>query len=519
MLVSVKKIMQSGLVMKKSILFTFLLSISLTMVSQPFVYVNGGFVQVMQGESGWADLDHDGLPDAFITGNNYSGNKQFIYTRAYKNRNNDNFSHFKTNIPDVYLSAVSWGDYDNDGDEDLFITGETRDNKLYASIYRNNRTYFSKINTGIIPVRNGSADWGDYDNDGDLDLLITGETYGDKLVTKIYKNNGNGGFVDIRTSVTPVFYGDAKWIDIDNDKDLDIIVVGESYNRRKIGKIFRNDGSDQFVEIPNEIVSLSQSSLACGDLDNDGDTDFIASGETFGKRMISVAYKNTGKGGFVEEFSAFDGVRAGNIDLGDYDRDGDLDVLITGESYNWAITKIYRNDGKFNFVDIYAGLPGVSLGGAYWGDYDKDGDLDILLTGLDNCYDFNAKLYRNDGVYKVKKVEEETESGSIWITRQMNISKPDYYYFVYASCYCDPFGEGVKDFHAFVSNVHLGKEKYKLMERFNEIVMNNLVNWPKVDPGHRVSIGFLTKGEAEEGRQRVMNDYKDEGFIIHYVNW
>lgn len=505
--------------MKKCIFLIVFLHFAIVIFSQPFVYVDGGFVQVMQGESSWIDYNKDGYPDAFITGDHYSGNQLYVFTRLYKNQHNGAFNYQKNNIPNVYLSAIDWGDYDKDGDQDLIITGETDNNKFITDIFRNNNNYFSKVNENLTPVRNGSVDWGDYDNDGDLDILITGETYNEKLISKIYKNMGNGRFTDLNASLTSVYYGDAKWIDIDGDKDLDIVMTGEGYNNRKIGKIYQNEGSDSFVELPIEIVGLSQSSMACGDLDNDKDMDFIVSGETYGKRMITVAYRNDGKGNFSEGYSAFDGARAGNIDLGDFDRDGDLDVVLTGESYNWAITKIYRNDGKFNFTDIYAGIPGVSMGGAYWGDYDKDGDLDILLTGLDNCYDFNAKIFRNDGKYKVKKVEKEPESGSIWITREMHISRPDYYYFVYASCYCDPFGEGKNDFHAFVSNVHKAKKKYVLMERFNEIVMNNLVNWPKVDPGHRVSIGFLTINEAEISRKRIMDDYKNEGFIIHYVNW
>jgi len=508
-----------GLNMKRMALMAFWMAFNISVFSQPFTFIDAGFVQIMQGESGWKDFNKDGYPDVFITGVRYSGNDPFISSHLYKNKHKGTFDFMPTGIPDVYLSAFDWADFDKDGDEDLIITGETKDKKLIAAIYRNNQTHFSLMNSNFAPVRNGSVNCGDYDNDGDQDILLTGESTNGSLVTKIYRNNGNGSFTDIQVGMVSVFNSDAVWIDFDNDKDLDIIIAGETYNKRIVGKIYRNDENDSFSEVPYEIVALKQCSIKVGDFNNDNNTDFICTGETYGNRMITVVYRNNGSKGFSQVSSAIDGARAGNIDLGDYDRDGDLDVLITGESYNWAITKVYRNDGNFVFTDIFAAIPGVSLGGAYWGDYDRDGDLDILLTGLDNCYDFNAKLFRNDGVYKAKIVEKEEESGSIWITQDMNITRPLYYYFVYASCYCDPFDEGKKGFHAFISNVHRSERQYELMERFNDIVLNNLVNWPKVDAGHRVSIGFITKNEAEEGRIRVMEDYKDEGFIIHYVNW
>ncbi len=65
---------------------------------------------------------------------------------------------------------------------------------------------------------------------------------------------------------------------------------------------------------------------------------------------------------------------------GDYDNDGDLDILLTGDTGTEIISRVYRNDGE-TFADISAPLPGVKLGSVAWGDYDNDGDLDVLLSG------------------------------------------------------------------------------------------------------------------------------------------
>lgn len=493
--------------------------ISLNTFSQPFIYVDPGFVEVMQGAGAWTDYNKDGHLDAFITGDRYSGNEQFVFTGLYRNLKDDKFSYIKTGIKNVYISALDWGDYDKDGDDDLVLTGQMSNGEFISAVYRNNRSSFTLMNIYLVPVRYGSVQWGDFDNDNDLDILLSGETRDGNIVTKVYSNEGNNKFVDLKIPLTPVYMGSATWKDFDGDDDLDILVIGETYNSRCVGKLYRNEGNLNFVETNNYILPVGMSSAQWGDLDNDGDFDIITTGETQTGRLSTNIYINNGSGQFTEVENFLDACMAGNIDLGDYDHDGDLDIVITGESYEWSITRVYRNEGNMEFIDIHAGLPGVSLGGAYWGDYDNDGDLDILLLGLDNCYDFTTRIFRNDGVYEKKVEEKPLTAHSIFTAKEITIVRPSYYYFVYASCFCDPFQEGEKKFHAFVGNIHYSSRKYELMEKFNNIIIKNLETWPKVDAGHRVSIGFETKKEAEEGRRKVINEYIQEGFIVHYVKW
>ncbi|MDZ7742903.1 MAG: VCBS repeat-containing protein [Bacteroidota bacterium] len=441
-------------------------------------------------------------------------------SELHKNLKDGSFQLVSTGIKDVYLAGLDWGDYDGDGGQDLVLCGETHSGELFSGVYRYHKGYFSLVNNAITPVRDGSVEWGDYDGDGDLDILLTGEGADKMARCEIYRNMGGSKFQKIPLAITPVYNGTAKWIDIDGDKDLDVILSGQTSSGRYVGEFYRNDKNDGFKLIPMDLPALTLSDIAVGDLDNDGDPDFIMHGESINGNLMASVFRNNGNGSFTGMNSDILGTRSGNLDLGDYDADGDLDLVITGETYGESVTWIYRNNGGFKFEHIDAGLPGVSLGGAYWGDYDRDGDADLLLLGLDNCYDFSAKIFRNDGMYEKKAVAKEEEGRSIWTTRPLNISIKPYYYFVYASCFCDPFNEGTGNkFHAFVSNIHYATKKYELMEKFNSIIMKNIEVWPKVDAGHRVSVGFETREQAEFGRQTVIREYQEEDFIIHYVQW
>ena len=373
--------------------------------------------------------------------------------------------------------------------------------------------------TNLIPVRDGSVDWGDYDNDGDMDILITGESYNSKLVSKIYSNNGKNVFSPVNCGLDPVHLSSAKWSDYDNDGDKDILLSGQSYNGLVLTKVYKNNGNDNFTSLKLMIENLRMGDVGWADFDKDGKLDFIICGETINNQIYTKIYKNNGNDKFVEVKTNILGVRLGNIDLKDYDCDGDIDILISGESFESAITKVYRNDGKFVFNDIYAGLPGVYLGAAYWGDYDNDCDKDILIMGLNICDDFIAKLYRNDGKITKKNEPKKVKESGIWTTSTYHIpQRGPYYYFVYSSCYCDPYETG-QDYYAYISNIHYTKTPYDLHNAFNNLIVKYVSTWPEIDQGHRTSIGYKTKAEASKARANVIREYTEEEFHIRYVEW
>ena len=128
------------------------------------------------------------------------------------------FDTILVNLPGVSNSSVAWGDYDNDGDLDFLLNGYSPGGR-FSKIYKNDGSDNFTEQTGIslTGIRYGSVDWGDYDNDGDLDILLTGQDENYKSVAKIYKNNNGISFTE-QTSIvlTGVLVGYVDWGDYDN---------------------------------------------------------------------------------------------------------------------------------------------------------------------------------------------------------------------------------------------------------------------------------------------------------------
>ena len=140
-----------------------------------------------------------------------------------------------TGIAFPYTTVAAWGDYDTDGDPDLLTAGgESR-------ILRNDRISFSITVPDMPGGAVGSVVWGDYDRDGDLDALTGTRESG----VRLYRNDSNGVFAAISGDF-PTGESSVTWGDFDNDGDLDFIAVGTPYTETRI---FRNDGADHFTSV------------------------------------------------------------------------------------------------------------------------------------------------------------------------------------------------------------------------------------------------------------------------------
>ena len=308
-----------------------------------------------------------------------------------------------SSLDEVKYSSVAFGDYDNDGDLDIFITGMKSSGARISKFYKNDGSGTFTEDTGsfLEGVRYGSVAFGDYDNDGDLDILITGNNSSSIRISKLYKNDGSGFFTeDTGSSLEGVYRSSVAFSDYDNDGDLDILITGNKSGGR-ISKLYKNNGSGIFTEDTNSsLAGVEYSSTAFGDYDNDGDLDILIAGLNSSGARISKLYKNNGSGIFTEDTnSSLAGVEYGSVAFGDYNNDGDLDILITGAGASAGgdrNSKLYKNDGSGIFTeDTGSPLTGVYYSATAFGDYDNDGDLDILITGRDANYNKFSILYKN----------------------------------------------------------------------------------------------------------------------------
>ncbi len=304
--------------------------------------------------------------------------------------------------------SIAWGDFDNDGDLDLLVVGGPwGQQEPVAKIYRNDGNgVFTDTGANLTPVVAGSAAWGDYDNDGRLDILLTGQALVDGQlvpISKVYHNDGHGVFRDNGANLPGVFWGAVAWGDFDNDGRLDILLTGATASSPGVtSAVYHNNGNGSFTDIGANLVGMSESAVAVGDLDSDGWLDIVLTGFDYVHMQYATKVYRNVAGAFAEVATSLAGVIGGTVALGDYDNDGDLDILLTGSFGYQPVTKVYRNDGSNVFTDIGANLSGSYLGSGAWGDYDNDGRLDILLTGYATWPDssnpsFYAKVFRNDG--------------------------------------------------------------------------------------------------------------------------
>jgi FG-GAP-like repeat/FlgD Ig-like domain/Bacterial Ig-like domain len=294
-------------------------------------------------------------------------------------------------IPSLSSSSADWGDYDNDGDLDLLVTGSDGDPQTF--LFRNTAGIFSDVTPAALPgVEHGSTAWGDFDNDGDLDILISGNS-DSGIITRVYRRTARG-YVDILAGLPGCNYSAVSWGDYDNDGDLDILLSGYA-STGAIARIYDNHGG-VFTDISAGMDGLYTGFNTFGDYDADGDLDALVGGTASGIGINTDLYNN-GSGSFSQATGILLGLWRGEGDWGDYDNDGDLDILISGEATNYSnYSRVLSRYPSGDWGSIGAGLVELDYSSVDWGDYDNDGDLDILMTGRQINVNLVGVVYEND---------------------------------------------------------------------------------------------------------------------------
>ena len=394
------------------------------------------------------DYDGDGWQDLFFTnGKDWPGRPRRSSTlRLFRNNRNGTFTDVTRAAGlavEAYGMGAAIGDYDNDGDDDLFVTavGESR-------LFRNAKGVFTDVTkqAGLAGPNefSTSAAWVDIDRDGNLDLVVanyvqwtpqtdlfctldgtnksycTPESY-KGASARLWRNRGNGTFED-STSKAGLLDNTAKTLgvailDANNDLWPDLLLANDTQPNR----LYINNGKGAFSErgvlsgiaFSEEGIARAGMGVDAADYDRSGHASVMIT--NFSNQMLAL-YHNEGNGLFVDEAPRSAIGRASLLTLGfgcfffDYDLDGWLDIFVANGHIERDIERIqsrikyaqpahvFRNDGKGAFGEMTQSLgpamrqPRIGRGAAY-ADFDNDGDLDIVVTTNGGP----AVFLRNDG--------------------------------------------------------------------------------------------------------------------------
>ncbi|MBT4499160.1 MAG: T9SS type A sorting domain-containing protein [Gemmatimonadetes bacterium] len=353
----------------------------------------------------FGDYDNDGWPDLFIAETNR--------LRLYHNEGDGIFAEGNAAIqaeisPKEKGSGALFGDYDNDGDLDLFVPFGNFSSlqREMNMLLRNDRGVFVNVAeeaglTDALPTDN--AIWLDYDRDGHIDLYTGNLAFqpDDPTVrNKLYRNEGDGTFTDateaagLNIELHPRFggtHGGMAAGDFNDDgwPDLYVAVFGDR------NRLFLNDGAGGFVDVTtNQIGDPGEvSGIAVGDINNDGDLEiFQGAGRSSGSEDIpfrSLLLLNLGEGAFLDvtESVGLPGLTSNpaGVNMADVDNDGDLDLLTASPHF------LFLNDGNGVFADstAFSGIGGRVAFTVSFASYDLDGFLDVVFGA--------GGLWRNRG--------------------------------------------------------------------------------------------------------------------------
>lgn len=341
------------------------------------------------------------------------------------------------NLKGGYLGFASFVDYNNDGFLDIFVTGVDfiHGNFLNAILYKNNgdKTFTESSIKNIPRVIYGDCSWGDFNNDGNLDLIYSGTTSGfpEHNITKIYKNINNGcEFVEIPNSIPAIYRGTVKWVDVNNDGLLDVFYQGLNTSYKYESGVFKNNGDETFTKIENtsfysingNIANAQTNSAKWADFDGDGLKDVITASSTKTEREFAI-YKNLGNFKFQKILFNLPQLSYISMDVGDINKDGLPDFVFTGSAKFDLMsgdpgTKLYfyTNKGNMNFSNSFTmNNDGAFLSKLKLGDFDNDGFLDLINYGSGLSYR-NTKFYlnnKNDTFSEINKSFPDCYSGGI----------------------------------------------------------------------------------------------------------
>jgi len=395
----------------------------------PLASIDNAIPGLQNARFAWGDYNNDGLLDLAVMGQSDNGN----VTKIYQNTGAAFVDLNLTNKAYRY-GDIKWVDLNNDGWLDVAMIGQPGAGVGFQVLINNKGVFEVKTPASVAGLKYANMAFGDYDNNGTLDMFTSGQDITGNAHSYLYKNDGLGNFTIVTElndfGIIPNLYdADARFVDYDLDGDLDLIYSGTDaggsprggvrvntildpkLSTNNYGNASINNGYTYSLSTYNTDcqcnldLAMKQARFDIGDIDGDGDLDIVEiglarknSGATFTdvpqliiirnqtKEAKNAKFGNYFSYGSIYNISAtiLDSIYNGDVKLVDFNNDGLLDITVTGlDKVDNPVTRFYLNQGGFgNFtLSNNAMIPQYSKSAISWGDANGDGSMDLVISG------------------------------------------------------------------------------------------------------------------------------------------
>jgi len=376
--------------MKKICILLSMVPVALS--AQDYIEVQSDMKNFYYGAAHVADMDNDGKPDVVINGAvdaDNDGSVDTSFNEVYRNEGNSLVPYANLGVDATHLGDIKFMDFNNDGLLDIISTGLSYNDIVNYKHYR-----FRNTGTGFVKEADlagkiyGSLEAFDFNNDGKIDYAINGTQYIEGVGfwnnLDFYKNTGAD--FDIFKGWQPgTQNGSFKFVDLNNDNLLDLIILGVAQGDIPIFKVYLNQAGT--LTLSQDFTALTSGKIDFADFNADGYQDIVVTGQDDSYSGYLAVLMNDGTGHLTVQQINVSEIADSSVATGDVNNDGYYDFMVSGnDDNNDAVVKTFLyNPSTQNFTEnIPTGLH--TLGGPGFVnllDFDNDNRLDVLLAGFD----------------------------------------------------------------------------------------------------------------------------------------
>lgn len=323
------------------------------------------------------DVNGDGSLDLLLTG--WDG--QTEVSRLYLGDGQGGFRRGNADLPGVALGSTSVADVNQDGNQDVLLTGLSSSDAPISTLYLGNGDgTFEPANADLPGLALSSTSIGDVNGDGAPDLLLTGSDSTETPRSVLYLGDGQGGFTHANANLTGVEQSSTSIGDLSNDGNVDLLVTGFDDSGNPLTRLYLGDGNGNFTVSDVSFPDVGRGSTSIGDVNGDDTPDVFITGWN-DSTEVSALYRGTGQTGFSRADAEILGVEKSSTAMGDISGNGILDLIVTGSNKSEKTSTVYLGQDGTNFRAAEVDLPGLALGSISLGDVNANDALDIILTG------------------------------------------------------------------------------------------------------------------------------------------